>query len=551
MKNLFLLTILILCGLSMLAQVPQKFSYQAVIRDADQQLLRNTNLDIQVSLFSAANAGNPEFVEQHTVTTNQNGLVTFVIGEGSEVNGSLQNIEWLNGPFFIRIDKDLTGDGVFDISGINEVLSVPFALYAQNSGTPGPAGPQGPPGPPGADGTSVTILGALDSPADLPDSGSPGDAWLIDGELWIWDGNEWQNVGNIEGPEGPQGPQGPQGIAGAPGPEGPQGPQGPEGPRGFDGPQGEPGPPGMDGQQGPPGPQGPQGDPGPQGPQGPAGPQGEQGPQGPQGDPGPEGPQGPPGDEFWEEVGTFDDIKYNKGPLGFVGIGLDNPEAPLHVNGNIISESSLDVRFDGDVVSRVGRKILGGNSGLIQTYGPNGLINSRLSSLDNYPNHGHISVRDASGDTQAAMFVNSSGQGQIFGDIKNFRMEHPEDENKNIWYASLEGPEAGAYERGVGTLENGYAFIPYSDHFRLVINPETVTVILTPHSHQTFGLAVVEKRPDGFVVRELMDGEGNFSFDWVVQGVRQGWEDYEVIRPRDYPQMADTPKEEPEERRER
>lgn len=45
-----------------------------------------------------------------------------------------------------------------------------------------------------------------------------------------------------------------------------------------------------------------------------------------------------------------------------------------------------------------------------------------------------------------------------------------------------------------------------------------------------------------------MDGEGNFSFDWVVQGVRQGWEDYEVIRPRDYPQMADTPKEEPEER---
>ncbi len=546
MKNLFLLPILILCGLSMLAQVPQKFSYQAVIRDADQQLIRNTNLDIQVSLFSAANAGNPEFVEQHTVTTNQNGLVTFVIGEGSEVNGSLQDIEWLNGPFFIRIDKDLTGDGVFDISGINEVLSVPFALYAQNSGTPGPEGPQGPPGPPGADGTSVTILGALDSPAELPDSGSPGDAWLIEGELWIWDGNEWQNVGNIEGPEGPQGPQG---IAGEPGPEGPQGPQGPEGPRGLDGPQGEPGPPGLDGPQGPPGPQGPTGDPGPQGPQGPAGPQGEQGPQGPQGVPGPEGPQGPPGDEFWEEAQFSGDIKYNPNPNVWVGIGLDNPTERLHVNGVIRSDNRLDVRNDGDLVSRISTTSEDAGNALI--YGSNGSINTIISNLLGFPNQGGIDVRDASGFTQAGMIVNSSGQGEIFGDIKNFRMEHPEDASKSIWYASLEGPEAGAYERGVGTLDNGYAFIPYSDHFRLVINPETVTVILTPHSHQTFGLAVVEKRPDGFVVRELMDGEGNFSFDWVVQGVRQGWEDYEVIRPRDYPQMADTPKEEPEERRER
>ncbi|MBK6365081.1 MAG: hypothetical protein IPF52_16990 [Saprospiraceae bacterium] len=73
-------------------------------------------------------------------------------------------------------------------------------------------------------------------------------------------------------------------------------------------------------------------------------------------------------------------------------------------------------------------------------------------------------------------------------------MEDPDDSTKSIWYASLEGPEAGAYERGVAHLKNGEIFIPYSDHFKKVINPKTVTIILTPQSIETYGLAVVEKK---------------------------------------------------------
>ena len=74
-------------------------------------------------------------------------------------------------------------------------------------GPPGAPGTPGQQGPPGRDGTSVTINGTLNSPHNLPISGSPGDSWLIAGDLWIWAANEnrWINVGHIQGPSGVDG----------------------------------------------------------------------------------------------------------------------------------------------------------------------------------------------------------------------------------------------------------------------------------------------------------------------------------------------------------
>ena len=59
-----------------------------------------------------------------------------------------------------------------------------------------------------------------------------------------------------------------------------------------------------------------------------------------------------------------------------------------------------------------------------------------------------------------------------------------------------------------------------------------MTVQVTPHSANTYGLAVIAKREDGFVVSELMGGQGNFSFDWEVKTIRKGYEDYQPVRKR-------------------
>ncbi len=186
--------------------------------------------------------------------------------------------------------------------------------------------------------------------------------------------------------------------------------------------------------------------------------------------------------------------------------------------------------------------------GTANFYGTNGNLNVAIlgnSQNDGTPigdnNFGSVAVYDSSGYVCAGIEVdNVTGQGIVWADVKNFRVDHPNDVTKNIVYASLEGPEAAAYTRGTATLKNGKVFVEFPEHYRLIANTETMTVILTPQYSKTYGLAVVEKTDEGIWVEELMDGKGNFSFDWEVKCVRKGHEDFKVIR--DKPQRRLTSK---------
>lgn len=171
-----------------------------------------------------------------------------------------------------------------------------------------------------------------------------------------------------------------------------------------------------------------------------------------------------------------------------------------------------------------------GNAGLINAYGENGNLNFRVVNLNGYPNNGYISVHDASGVEQAGIFVNASGQGVVFGDVKNFRIPYPGDPEKEIWYASVEGPEAAAYVRGTGTISNGSGQVVFPDHFSKIVNPSTLTIIITPLSASSKGMAVVEKTTNGFKVQELLEGKGSYQFDWEAKAVRQGHENYQPVR---------------------
>ena len=90
----------------------------------------------------------------------------------------------------------------------------------------GPKGDQGEPGEKGADGTGVNILGSYTSESQLPSSGIAGDAYLINGDLYVWTGSSWDNVGSIQGPQGEKGDKGDPGTDGSNGSDGVDGTDG-------------------------------------------------------------------------------------------------------------------------------------------------------------------------------------------------------------------------------------------------------------------------------------------------------------------------------------
>lgn len=111
---------------------------------------------------------------------------------------------------------------------------------------------------------------------------------------------------------------------------------------------------------------------------------------------------------------------------------------------------------------------------------------------------------------------------------KNFAVTDPADPSRTIYFAALEGPEAGTYLRGNAATAAGEAAIELPDYFAKVTEAEGLTVQLTPVGgwHQLY---VAEVSPGHLVVRDAAGGDG-VEFSFFVQGVRKGYLDYQVER---------------------
>jgi len=152
MKKQIIFLISVLLTVNLFSQAPQKMSYQAVIRNANNVLVNSSNIGMRISILQGSATGTPVYVETQTPTTNAFGLVSLEIGTGTIITGTFSSINWANGPYFIKTETDPTGGINYTIVGTSEFLSVPYALYSLNS-TAGPIGPPGATGPAGKDGS--------------------------------------------------------------------------------------------------------------------------------------------------------------------------------------------------------------------------------------------------------------------------------------------------------------------------------------------------------------------------------------------------------------
>ena len=135
MKNLFSLFFFIFIALSGFSQAPQKFSYQTVIRNAGNQLVANQQVGIKISILQGSANGSAVYAETHTPQTNANGLATLEIGGGTLLSGNFANINWANGPFFVKTETDPNGGNNYTITNTSQLLSVPYALYSSSANT--------------------------------------------------------------------------------------------------------------------------------------------------------------------------------------------------------------------------------------------------------------------------------------------------------------------------------------------------------------------------------------------------------------------------------
>ncbi|PQV50542.1 uncharacterized protein DUF1566 [Jejuia pallidilutea] len=129
-NNLLLFFLSILFTTQIFTQTPEKLSYQAVIRNANQELVTETNVGVQISILQGTATGNSVYTETHTATTNTNGLLSIAIGNGTTTD-NFATIDWSQGPYFIKTETDPTGYSNYTITGTSQLLSVPFALHAK------------------------------------------------------------------------------------------------------------------------------------------------------------------------------------------------------------------------------------------------------------------------------------------------------------------------------------------------------------------------------------------------------------------------------------
>ena len=133
MKKIYTIVAALLMTASVFAQAPEKMSYQAVVRDASNQLTTNQAVGMQISILQTTATGTAVYTETQTPTTNANGLVSLEIGTGTVVSGDFTTIDWANDTYFIKTETDPTGGTTYTITGTTQLMSVPYALHAKTA----------------------------------------------------------------------------------------------------------------------------------------------------------------------------------------------------------------------------------------------------------------------------------------------------------------------------------------------------------------------------------------------------------------------------------
>ncbi len=570
MKKVYTLVAALMLAWGVYAQAPASIKYQGVARNSTGAPIANGTITVQFDIHSGSASGPVVWTETHTgVTTNQFGL--FNINMGS-ITAGLDTV-FSAGQEFLEVSVDF-GTGLTSM-GTSQFLSVPYALYAQNSANPGPQGPAGPQGPSGDPGVAGPT-GPSGDPGLTGPTGPQGDP-------------------GIAGPTGATGDTGPTGAVGATGDIGPTGAQGPigltgaTGPQGANGATGATGAAGANGATGPVGPTGLTGAAGPAGPTGANGANGATGATGATGVTGPTGPGGVTGTTGYHpkflSANTLGNSIMQENTNGNIGVNISPLiqyrmyvySQQLTANGDgqttlfgyrtrdsqndgtgyaqsVANDATRGFNFWGDLYTfgvggwnyndytrcggTLGAEVSGTYWGSMG-YRSSGLLNYGVYGTSAYANGGGRMANGNFNGIGGAFYGDMMG-GWVRGDIAGLTTMGSMYAALNVgntynygYHADLVNTGAAitpayavtsttvkVYDDGSAQLNNGTIRVNFTPEYAALIKGNgKPTITVTPQG-QCNGLYIVSVDENGFNVAELNNGSSNVEFSWIAVGKR-------------------------------
>jgi uncharacterized protein (TIGR02145 family) len=132
---LLLIAFFIFISVALKAQSPQKINFQSIVRNTSGVIVSNKSVNFKVTILSGSTSGTPVYSETHLKTTDAIGLVSLQIGTGTVSSGVFSSIDWGNAVHFIKLEADFTGGNTYVTLGTQELMSVPYAMYAAKTDT--------------------------------------------------------------------------------------------------------------------------------------------------------------------------------------------------------------------------------------------------------------------------------------------------------------------------------------------------------------------------------------------------------------------------------
>lgn len=131
------------CTFTLSAQAPSGINYQAVARSASGTVMANKTLGVRISILAGSASGSADYVEKHSVSTNTYGLFNLIIGGGTAQTGTFSSVNWGGGSKFLKLEIDTNNGSSYTTLSSTQMMSVPYALYAEKSGSGGSSGVTG------------------------------------------------------------------------------------------------------------------------------------------------------------------------------------------------------------------------------------------------------------------------------------------------------------------------------------------------------------------------------------------------------------------------